>query len=141
MSSYALSLLLAVVACVIGGALGGIALARPGSVPGLAGLAEGQTASTPRLSEGRAFGGLLVLSHAGAALYLGYQPGIGAAMALVLALAWFGAALGRVASLLIDGAGGRFNLGNLVFEVLIGITLSLPFFNAGRLVLRGGIIA
>jgi hypothetical protein len=30
MSSYALSLLLAVVACVIGGALGGIALARPG---------------------------------------------------------------------------------------------------------------
>jgi hypothetical protein len=140
MSSYALSLLLAVVACVIGGALGGIALARPGSVLGLAGLAEGDTASTPLLSEGRAFGGLLVLSHAGAALYLGYQPGVGATMAFVLALAWFGAALGRTASLLIDRAGGRFNLGNLAFEVLIGITLCLPFFSTGRLVLRGGML-
>jgi len=81
MSSYALSLLLAVIACVIGGALGGIALARPAQMLGLAGLAEGETAPTPLLSEGRAVGGLLVLSHAGAALYLGYQPGIGAAMA------------------------------------------------------------
>lgn len=141
MSSYALSLLLAVIACVIGGALGGIALARPAQVLGLAGLAEGDSTPTPLLSEGRAFGGLLVLSHAGAALYLGYQPGVGATMAFALALAWFGAALGRTASLLIDRAGGRFNLGNLVFEVLIGVTLSLPFFNTGRLVLRGGMIA
>lgn len=141
MSSYALSLLLAVIACVIGGALGGIALARPGQAPRLAGLAEGEAAPTTLLTEGRAFGGLLVLSHAGAALYLGYQPGIGAAMAFALALAWFGTALGRAASLLIDRDGGRFNPGNLVFEVLIGITLALPFLNPGRLVLRGGIIA
>ena len=141
MSSYALSLLLAVIACVIGGALGGIALARPAQVLGLAGLAEGETPPTPLLSEGRAFGGLLVLSHGGAALYLGYQPAVGATMAFVLALAWFGAALGRAASLLIDRAGGRFNLGNLAFEVLIGITLSLPFLSPGRLMLRGGMIA
>ena len=140
MSSYALSLLLAVVACVIGGALGGIALARPGHVVGLAGLAEGETAPTPLLAEGRAFGGLLVLSHAGAALYLGYLPSVGAAMAFVLALAWFGAALGRTVSLLVDRAGGKFNLSNLAFEVLIGITLSLPFFNAGRLIVRGGML-
>lgn len=141
MSSYALSLLLAVIACVIGGALGGLALARPASVLGLAGLADEERAASPLLSEGRAFGGLLIVSHAGAALYLGYQPGLGAAMAFVLALAWFGAALGRAASLLIDGDRRRFNLGNLAFEVLIGITLALPFFNTGRLVLRGGIIA
>jgi len=140
MSSYALSLLLAVIACVIGGALGGIALARPAQAPRLAGLAEDEAPPPPLLAEGRAFGGLLVLSHAGAALYLGYQPGIGAAMAFVLALAWFGAALGRAVSLLIDRAGGPFNLGNLVFEMLIGVTLSLPFFNTGRLVLRGGMI-
>lgn len=141
MSSYALSLLLAVIACVIGGALGGLALARPASVLGLAGLADEERAASPLLSEGRAFGGLLIVSHAGAALYLGYQPGLGAAMAFVLALAWFGAALGRAASLLIDGDRRRFNLGNLAFEVLIGITLALPFFSTGRLVLRGGIIA
>lgn len=140
MSSYALSLFLAVIACIIGGALGGTALARPGAVLDLAGLADGE-AATPLLSEGRAFGGLLIVSHAGAALYLGYQPAVGATMAFVLALAWFGAALGRTASLLIDRAGGRFNLGNLVFEVLIGATLCLPFFNTGRLVLRGGMIA
>ncbi|WP_419252589.1 DUF4345 family protein [Caulobacter sp. ErkDOM-YI] len=141
MSSYALSLLLAVIACVIGGALGGIALVRPVQGLGMVGLAEGEAAPIPRLAEGRAFGGLLVLSHAGAALYLGYQPGIGAAMAFALGLAWFGVALGRAASLLIDKAGGRFNLGNLVFEVLIGATLALPFLNPGRLVLRGGMIA
>lgn len=141
MSSYALSLLLAVIACVIGGALGGLALARPASVLGLAGLAQGEGGPPPLLSEGRAFGGLLIASHAGTALYLGYQPGLGAAMAFVLALAWFGAALGRAASLLIDRARGRFNLGNLAFEILIGVTLALPFFNTGRLVLRGGMIA
>ena len=141
MTSYALSLLLAAIACVIGGALGGIALARPSQILGLAGLAEGEAPPTRLLTEGRALGGLLVLSHGGAALYLGYQPGIGAAMAFVLSLAWFGAALGRAASLLIDRASGRFNLGNLVFEVLIAVTLSLPFFSAGRLVLRGGMIA
>ncbi len=140
MSSYALSLLLAVVACVIGGALGGIALARPTQMLGLAGLADGEAAPTPLLSEGRAFGGLLIVSHAGAALYLGYQPSVGATMAFVLALAWFGAALGRAVSLRIDKASGKFNLNNLVFEVLIGITLSLPFFNAGRLVVRGGML-
>jgi hypothetical protein len=83
---------------------------------GLAGLAEGETAPTPLLAEGRAFGGLLVLSHAGAAMYLGYQPGVGATMAFVLALAWLGAALGRTVSLLVDRAGGKFNLGILAFE-------------------------
>ncbi len=34
-SSYGLSLILAIIACVIGGALGGLTLVRPGSVLGL----------------------------------------------------------------------------------------------------------
>ena len=136
MSNYALSLLMAVVACVIGGAFGGMALARP--------LAEGgvQDAAGPGAPvQARAFGGLLVLAHGGAALYLGYQPSVGAAMAFALALAWFGSALGRVVAIRRDGVPARAETGNLVFEVLIGLTLSLPFFNAGRLVLRGGMIA
>jgi hypothetical protein len=59
-------------------------------------------------------------------------------MAFALAMAWMGAALGRAVSALVDRARGRFNLGSLVFEVMIAVTLSLPFFNAGRLiVLRG----
>ncbi|EJL34723.1 hypothetical protein PMI01_01416 [Caulobacter sp. AP07] len=138
MSSYGLSLVLAVVACVIGGVLGGLALARPGSAPGLAGGdAPPSAPDAGALAQGRAFGGLLILSHATAALFLGYQSSVGAAMAFALAMAWLGAALGRTASLLIDKAGGRLNLSNLAFEVLIAATLSLPFFNAGRLVVRG----
>ena len=131
-SSYGRSLLLAIIACVIGGVLGGLTLARPGSVLGLTALdADGRT-------EGRALGGLLILSHAAAALFLGYQSHVGAAMAFALAMAWLGAALGRTVSALVDKARDRLNLGSLAFEILIAVTLSLPFFNAGRLVVLRG---
>lgn len=131
-SSYGLSLLLAIIACVIGGVLGGLTLARPGAVLGLtAPDGDGRT-------EGRALGGLLILSHATAALFLGYQSHVGAAMAFALAMAWLGAALGRTVSALVDKARDRLNLGNLAFEILIAVTLSLPFFNAGRLVVLRG---
>jgi hypothetical protein len=137
MSSYGLSLVLAIIACVIGGALGGLTLARSRSML----TDEGEGAAEPSLAavaQGRAFGGLLILSHATAALFLGYQSSVGAAMAFALAMAWLGAALGRTASALVDKASGRFSLGGLAFEVLIAVTLSLPFFNAGRLVVIRG---
>lgn len=137
MSSYVLSLFLAVVACVIGGTLGGMILARPQTILSLAGLADEETPKPPLFAEGRAVGGVLIASHGIAALYLGYQPRIGAAMALVLAVAWLGAAAGRAISLALDGSGGRFNTGSILFNALIGITLSLPFFNLGRVALRG----
>src|SRR6187551_963719 len=71
MSSYGLSLVLAVIACVIGGVLGGLTLARPGSVLGLTALEADieepandldptdAPASAPAggLAEGRALGG------------------------------------------------------------------------------------
>lgn len=152
-SSYGLSLVLAMIACVIGGVLGGLTLVRPGSVLGLTAL-EGDDedegggeseAARPATgaqidgrTEGRALGGLLILSHAAAALFLGYQSHVGAAMAFALAMAWTGAALGRAVSALVDKSRGRFNLGSLAFEVMIAITLSLPFFNAGRLVVVRG---
>lgn len=149
-SSYGLSLLLAIIACVIGGVLGGLTLVRPGAVLGLTALngdapptagppmegrVEGQMEGK---TEGRALGGLLILSHGAAALFLGYQSHVGAAMAFALAMAWAGAALGRAVSALVDKARGRFNLGSLAFEVLIAVTLALPFFNAGRLVVLRG---
>lgn len=143
-SSYGLSLILAMIACVIGGVLGGLTLARPGSVLGLTALGgdtarddEGAAPSGNK-TEGRALGGLLILSHATAALFLGYQSHVGAAMAFALAMAWMGAALGRAVSALIDRTRDRFNLGSLAFEVMIAVTLSLPFFNAGRLVVLRG---
>ena len=142
-SSYGLSLLLAIIACVIGGVLGGMTLVRPGSVLGLAGLwgearEEGQERRATAVTEGRAFGGLLILSHAFTALFLGYQSSVGAAMAFALAMAWLGAALGRAVSALVDRSRGRLNIASLAFEVMIAITLSLPFFNAGRLVVMKG---
>jgi hypothetical protein len=147
-SSYGLSLVLAMIACVIGGILGGLTLARPGSVLGLTaleGAADDPPAGPPSggKTEGRALGGLLILSHATAALFLGYQSNVGAAMAFALAMAWTGAALGRAVSALVDRsamdkARERFNLSSLAFEVMIAVTLSLPFFNAGRLVVLRG---
>ncbi|WP_184722746.1 DUF4345 family protein [Caulobacter sp.] len=137
MSSYVLSLFLAVLACVIGGVLGGMILARPQVMLDLAGLADETTPKPPLFAEGRALGGVLIASHGIAALYLGYQPRIGAAMALALAVAWLGAALGRAVSLAFDGSGGKFNAGAMVFNALIGVTLSLPFFNIGQVVLHG----
>jgi hypothetical protein len=136
-SSYGLSLILAIVACVIGGVLGGLTLARPGSVLG---PPPGQTAEPPAVpwGEGRALGGLLILSHAATALFLGYQSSVGAAMAFALAMAWLGAALGRSVSSLVDRARSRLNLTSLAFEVLIAVTLTLPFFNPGRLVVLRG---
>jgi hypothetical protein len=145
-SSYGLSLVLAMIACVIGGVLGGLTLVRPGSVLGLTALEGGgeddpptaTASSTEGKTEGRALGGLLILSHATAALFLGYQSNVGAAMAFALAMAWTGAALGRAVSALVDRTRDRLNLSSLVFEVMIAVTLSLPFFNAGRLVVLRG---
>jgi hypothetical protein len=149
-SSYGLSLILAMIACVIGGVLGGLTLVRPGSVLGFTALdneaADDGSPVAPRTegrTEGRALGGLLILSHATAALFLGYQSSVGAAMAFALAMAWTGAALGRAVSALIDRAPAgksrsRLNLASLAFEIMIAVTLSLPFFNAGRLVVLRG---
>lgn len=138
-SSYGLSLILAMIACVIGGVQGGLNLARPRAVLGLTSLEpDDETPPAAKVvTEGRALGGLLILSHAVTALFLGYQSSVGAAMAFALAMAWLGAAFGRGFSALLDKARDSFNLGSLGFEVLIALTLSLPFFNAGRLVLRG----
>lgn len=136
MSSYALSLILAVVACVIGGTLGGLVLARPEAMLGLAGLKSEQEGGVNAVTEGRAFGGLLIASHGTAALFLGWQSSAGSAMALVLAIAWFGAAFGRIVSMTLQKAGGRFNYGAVGVDILMGITLALPFFNEGRIPLH-----
>lgn len=137
MSSYALSLILAVIACVIGGVLGGLVLARPDSMLGLAGLkSEQEGGANTAMTEGRAFGGLLIASHGAAALFLGWQSSAGAAMALVLATAWFGAAFGRLVAMLMQKAGGKFNYGSVVLNLLMGVTLALPFFNQGALPLH-----
>ena len=141
-SSYGLSLILAIIACVIGGTLGGLTLARPGAMLGPPperepGSDAAAPAPAPPWAGSRALGAVLILSHATAALFLGYQSSVGAGMAFALAMAWLGAALGRALSVLVDKTGARLNLTSLLFEILIAVTLALPFFNPGRLVVHG----
>jgi hypothetical protein len=140
MSSFALSILLAVIACVIAGTIGGLTLARPRPMLGVAGLGEDAQAEVNITTQGRAFGGMLVLAHAATALFLGYQPSVGAAMAFALAMAWMGAAGGRAVALLADRTRTPFNVGGMVFELLLGLTLALPFWNQGRMTFSGGVM-
>lgn len=135
MSSADIALVLAVIACCIGGALGGYAMARPEDVAELVGLKRDPD-KPHSLSEIRAsYGGLFLLSHAGTALALGYAPMVGAAMALALGLAWGGAGLARGWSMVRDDADTPFNVQATIFEFLMGVALALPFwslFSDGR---------
>jgi hypothetical protein len=134
-----LALILAVIACSLGGALGGFALARPEDVMGLVGL-RSDPDKPHSLSEVRAtYGGLFLLPHAVTAAALGYAPSLGSVMALTLSLAWLGAAVGRAYSMVSEDIGTRHNVRAIVFEFLMGVTLALPFWSltAGA---RGGVV-
>lgn len=122
---------LAVLACCFAGAMGGYTLARPGDALAGLGLATaGETRSG--LGAVRAAGGLLLLMHGAAAAMLGYSPGAGATMALVLAFGWIGAVIGRLASALRDGPPSASSLQTLAFEVLMAVTLALPYWTDSR---------
>ncbi len=126
-----LAIPLAVLACCFAGAMGGYALARPSDTLAGLGLAlsgEGRGG----LGVVRAAGGLLLLAHGAAAALLGYEPSVGAAMALALALAWTGAVAGRLVASLLDGAPSAAGLQTIAFEALMAVTLSLPYWAAGR---------
>jgi hypothetical protein len=126
---YGLALPLAVIACCLAGALGGFILARPEEALDKVGLALPE-ATGDGMSITRAVGGMLLLAHAGTAGLLGYNPGLGAGMALALALVWGGAVLGRVFNSLKVGPGDGRSLQALAFEVMMAITLALPFWSS-----------
>lgn len=124
-----LAIFLAVIACCIGGGLGGFALARPQDMLSMVGL-RADPEKAHALSEVRAtYGGLFLLSHGATAAALGYAPGVGATMALTLALAWTGAALGRGYSMMRENSDTPFNVRATIFEFLMGVTLALPLWS------------
>lgn len=138
MSPPDLAVILAVIACVIGGALGGFAIARPQDAIEAVGL-KLDPEKPHAIAEARAtFGGLFLLSHAATAAALGYAPGVGAAMALTLAFAWLGAAVARGYSMMKEDAATPFNTGALVFEMLMGLTFALPFWSLSVSIGGGG---
>lgn len=123
---------LAVLACCLAGGLGGYVLARPQEALARRGLAAVE--GTPgALGAARAYGAMLLMSHAGAAGLLGYYPSVGASMALALALLWAGSAIGRLASNGLDGQTDPAGIQNLLLDVLMGLTLSLPFWASRQL--------
>jgi hypothetical protein len=138
MSIPDLAVFLAVIACVIGGALGGFAIARPQDAIEMVGL-KLDPEKPHSLAEVRStYGGLFLLSHAATAAALGYAPTLGAAMALTLAFAWLGAAVARGYSMVKEDAPTRFNIGALVFEMLMALTFALPFWSLTSLAGLGG---
>lgn len=126
---FSLAIPLAVLACCLGGALGGYVIARPDDALTTIGLqpAEGRRDG---IGEARTLGAMLLAGHGGAAAFLGYNPSVGASMALVLALAWGGAMVGRVVNNLREGPGEGRGLRALPFEAMMAVTLALPFWFA-----------
>lgn len=123
---------LAVLACCLAGGLGGFALARPHEALQLRGLVALE-ASVDGLATTRGFGAMMLMAHAGTAGLLGYYPSLGAMMALALSLLWAGSAIGRVASSVLDGKADPRGVQLVIVEVLMGLTLSLPFWESRQL--------
>jgi len=142
MSIPDLAIILAVIACVIGGALGGFAIARPDEAIEMVGLRLDPEKAHSRAEVRATFGGVFLLSHAATAAALGYAPSVGASMALALAFVWLGAAVARGYSMVKEDAPTPFNTGALVFEMLMGLTFALPFWTLTSAAARssGGVL-
>ena len=122
-----LAIMISVIACCIGGVMGGLRVARP-----RAQNARGR-------AEERAFGGMLILAHAGAAMGLGYAPSMGRLMAAAVALGWLGAALGRTASLILDREKDPMLRQALILELLMALALALPWLGLGAASFGGAV--
>lgn len=138
MSIADLAVFLAVIACVIGGALGGFAIARPEDVIEMVGLRLDPEKPHSVAEVRSTYGGLFLLSHAATAAALGYAPTVGAAMALTLAFGWLGTAVARGYSMIREDTPTPFNTGALIFEMLMGLTFALPFWSLTSLSGPGG---
>lgn len=128
--------LVAVLACCLAGAMGGYIVARPAEALTRRGLAQGE-GGTAGLAAARSFGAMLVLGHAGTAGLMGYYPTVGAAMALALGLLWAGAAIGRLASHILDGGGDAASVQALLVEALMALCLSLPYWASRQITFTG----
>jgi hypothetical protein len=84
------------------------------------------------LSEYRAMGGHLLAGHALTAALLMQAPKVGACFAGALSAAWFGAAFGRVVSMLRDK--GRAPLGFLLLDLALALLLAAPLWTYVRLI-------
>lgn len=127
-----LTILLAILACSLGGALGGFVMARPEQAS--LRIAAGPWGEEAGRVQARVIGAMLLVSHGATAAFLGYAPMLGAAMALALSFLWFGAAAGHGLSMARGQANERANLWMALAELGLAALLLAPFLRLGRAV-------
>lgn len=116
----------AIIACLIGGGLGGYGMINPSWVSDLVrvvpapGKVEGK-------SEFRAtYGGLFLGGHMFALwTLLSQMPGAELASG-ALGAGWCGSGAGRLVSFMVDKTASRLNVFNVCFEFVLGVALLLP---------------
>lgn len=128
------TILLAILACSLGGALGGFVLARPEATPlrvpaGPWGEEAGQV-------QARIIGAMLLVSHGATAAFLGYAPNLGAAMALALSFLWFGAAAGHGLSMARGQARAQSDLWLALAALGLAALMLAPFLRLGHAAAR-----
>ena len=129
-----LSILLAILACSLGGALGGFVLARPDEAA--IRIAAGPWGEQAGRVQARVIGAMLLVSHGATAAFLGYAPALGSAMALTLSFLWFGAAAGHGLSMARGQASERVNLWMALAELGMAALLLAPFLRLGHAAAR-----
>jgi hypothetical protein len=115
----------------LGALLGAFALTQVRTTLRRMGLAPGDDTAYG-LSEYRALGGHLLAGHAMTAAMLLQAPRIGACFAGALSAAWFGAALGRLVSLVRDK--GRPPFEYLALDLGLAVLLAAPLWAYLRLI-------
>lgn len=116
----------AMLACAIGGGLGGYAMINPAWASKLVRLVPADGKVEGRSEFRATYGGLFLAPHAFVAWALTTaQPGAGLAAA-VLGAAWLGSGAGRLLSIGLDKTATPVNWFNVVFEALLGALLLAP---------------
>lgn len=131
MSLFTLSQLIALLACCIGGGIGGLSLVHPQISLRQMGFAPdpGHPQPDHAISSARGLGGMMLLTHGAAAGLIGFRPELGNIFVLGLSLAWFGSAVGRTLSVLIERAGrGSDRWNPIILDLLMGLALTSPLW-------------
>jgi hypothetical protein len=131
MNFFTLSQFIALIACCIGGGMGGLALSHPKVGLRHLGFSAEHEQGRPahHTSSIRGLGGMLLITHATAAGMIGFRPETGNVFLLCLALAWFGTATGRIVSVVAEsGDKGSDRWNPIILELLMGLALASPLW-------------
>ncbi len=119
--------IVALVACVIGGALGAYAMINPVWASKLVRLVAYEGKVEGRSEFRATYGGLFLLGHA-FAFWAVVTSQMGADLAAAaIGAGWLGSGIGRLVSIALDKAATPLNWFNVAFEAVLGLALFSPF--------------